>query len=141
MVLPLAPGFSVSQGSRYTEKVTVPLRSSSTPWIGMGIYPKILVGGFVLMARQTFLPHDCIMKIDVPFSFCDASVFFPDLLVLALLLPCLISLTRCANCPDLTASSIYLFKCKQSSVLWPLSPWKSHHLFLFLDSGAPIIGG
>ncbi|GKA08136.1 hypothetical protein Tco_0687467 [Tanacetum coccineum] len=48
---------------------------------------------------------------------------------------------RCASCLDLTSSSICLFICKQSSRLYPLSQWKSQYLFLFLDFGAPNIGG
>ncbi|GJV74218.1 hypothetical protein Tco_1139343 [Tanacetum coccineum] len=81
------------------------------------------------------------MKMVTPLSFGVVSGFLAVLLVLALLLPCLISLTRCASYSDLTASSIFLFRYKQSSVLCPLSVWKSQYLFLFLDSCAPDIGG
>ncbi|GJS92285.1 hypothetical protein Tco_0774921 [Tanacetum coccineum] len=65
--------------------------------------------------EQTFLPQDWTMKMATPLSFWAVLAFFTVLLVLAL--------------------------CKPSSVLCPLSPWKSQYLFLFLDSDAPDIGG
>ncbi|GJU97542.1 mutator type transposase [Tanacetum coccineum] len=81
------------------------------------------------------------MMMAASLSFWATSAFFTVLLVLALLLPWLISLTKCASFSDFTSSSICLFKCKQSFVLCPLSLWKSQYLFLFLDSSAPAIGG
>ncbi|GJV79425.1 hypothetical protein Tco_1515295 [Tanacetum coccineum] len=51
--------------------------------------------------------------------------------------PCFISLIRCDNWPDLTASSICLLRWMHSSVLCPLSPW---NLFLFLFSAGPVMG-
>ncbi|GKA12058.1 hypothetical protein Tco_0691604 [Tanacetum coccineum] len=56
---------------------------------------------------RTFLPQDCTMMMAAPLSFGATTAFFTVLLVLALLLPCLISLTKCASFSDfITASSI-----------------------------------
>ncbi|GKB04006.1 hypothetical protein Tco_0832149 [Tanacetum coccineum] len=107
-----------------------------------------LISGFILRKQCSYRISEALLPsthsgchMANPLSFVSASGFYSTLLVLALLLSYLISLTRCASCLDLTSSSICLFICKQSSRLYPLSPWKLQYLFLFLDFGAPNIGG
>nr|GEY08708.1 hypothetical protein [Tanacetum cinerariifolium] len=51
------------------------------------------------------------------------------------------SLIRRDSFPDLSISSIFLFKCIHSLVVCPTSPWNSQNLLAFLSSTSVVISG